>query len=244
MKGPNKKIITILVSIIILLAIGLISIAIREQYPSRIYNRIFPAPEVEWDYNWNQSYENCTTIYPLYTEQKNIVMLGTSLTAYGQWSEILNRSDVANRGVGGDVTKGMLSRLQNIIDLKPKIVFIEGGINDIGHNVPVDSIMHRFDAIITALQDKDIKPVITTITLLAKQYGSPETLNKNIIDLNLKIVELSREYSIPLIDLNQYVSGKDYINDGYTVKDGVHFTDKTYQVWKREVEKILNSEKL
>lgn len=199
-----------------------------------------------WNYADNAPYGNYTAIYPLYREKKDIVMLGNSLVAYASWSELLNRSDVATRGIGGDITAGFIARLDNVVNLKPKIVFIEGGVNDLVKDVPQETIVQNLISIIDTLQKHNIKPVLTTVTLLGEKYKSknPIKLNKRIKELNKQIFKLTKDKNINLIDINQYVSNDFFCKSEYLVKDGIHFTDKTYKIWKQEVEKVLEQENL
>ena len=61
-----------------------------------------------------------------------IVFIGNSITEGGKnWSEKFNIPNIRNRGIGGDVTDGVLERLGEIIFFKPKAVFILIGINDL-----------------------------------------------------------------------------------------------------------------
>lgn len=198
----------------------------------------------EWNYADNVVYGNYTAVYPLYSEQKNIVMLGNSLTSCVNWAELLNRSDVAARGIGGDITAGFIGRLNCVINVKPKICFIEGGINDLNKSISQGTIIKNLAAIIDTLKKNNIKPVLTTVTLLAEQFKSknPVEQNKKIKELNEQISKLAKEKSICLIDLNRYVSNEHFLISGHAVKDGLHFTRKTYEVWKREIEKILQQE--
>jgi lysophospholipase L1-like esterase len=214
---------------------------VRKGYIGKILSRLNLR---EWNYADNAVYDNYTAVYPLYSEQKNIVMLGNSLTSCANWAELLNRPDVAARGIGGDVTAGFIRRLNCIISIKPKICFIEGGVNDLMRRVSQDTILKNLASIIDTLQKNDIKPVLTTVTLLAQQCKSknPVEQNKKIKELNEQIFKLAKEKNISLIDLNQYVSNNDFLISEDAVKDGLHFTRKTYEVWKCEVEKILEQE--
>ena len=61
----------------------------------------------------------------------DIVFLGNSLTEQaGDWSKRLNNPIIKNRGIAGDVTYGVLQRLNEIWYYKPTAVFILIGIND------------------------------------------------------------------------------------------------------------------
>jgi lysophospholipase L1-like esterase len=228
----------------ILTATVLTVVFIKEKYPSKVYHKFFK--EKIWSYADNTAYEKCMTVYSLYHEQKNIVMLGNSLTAYANWAELLNRPDIANRGIGGDITAGFIARLNYVINVKPKICFIEGGVNDIGRGIHQDTILKNLTSIVDTLQRNNIKPVLTTVTLVTKQYHykskNPVEINKKIKELNKEIFKLAKEKNIKLIDLNSYISDENFRISEYAVKDGIHFTGKTYLIWKHELQKILNQE--
>ncbi|MBX2931399.1 MAG: hypothetical protein KF781_05570 [Chitinophagaceae bacterium] len=231
--------------VFIIITIASIIFLAKNHYLPIVFQKIFGYKN-DLSYIRNPVYKNSLAVYPMYQEQKNIVMLGNSLTSYANWSELLNRADVANRGINGDVTQGFISRLQYVINLQPKICFIEGGINDINNNISQAIIVENLSKVIDTLQKYHIKPVLTTVTLLAKHfdYVSPINQNKQIKELNKALLLLSKEKQISLLDLNKYVSDNDFLKPSFATEDGIHFTDKTYIVWKHEVEKILQQEGL
>jgi lysophospholipase L1-like esterase len=63
-----------------------------------------------------------------------IVFLGDSITESLDLAHSFPGLKVANRGIAGDTTRGMLCRLQdNVLDLQPKAIVLLGGINDLFH---------------------------------------------------------------------------------------------------------------
>src|SRR5690349_7275368 len=66
-------------------------------------------------------------------EQGAVTFVGDSLT--GGWKNLAKdfpKLKVANRGVGGDVSRGVLFRVkEDVLDLNPKAVVIEIGNNDL-----------------------------------------------------------------------------------------------------------------
>src|ERR1700757_523012 len=65
-----------------------------------------------------------------------IIFLGNSITEMGNWKKVTGDTTVINRGIGGDITFGVLKRLQDITDRHPSKLFILIGINDIGKDIP------------------------------------------------------------------------------------------------------------
>jgi hypothetical protein len=58
-------------------------------------------------------------------------MLGDSITTLTDWKALLPSFDVANRGIPGDTTKGVLERIDNIISMSPKCVAVMLVVNDL-----------------------------------------------------------------------------------------------------------------
>ena len=97
-------------------------------------------------------------------DQGAIVFAGDSITQ--GWGVDFKKSfdglKLANRGIGGDTTRGILLRLQeDVLSLNPKAVVLLIGTNDIEVEVPVEAIGRNFQKIVAALKAHDPKmPVI------------------------------------------------------------------------------------
>ena len=64
--------------------------------------------------------------------ENKIVFLGNSITeSGGDWNKRFGTKNIVNRGIGGDITEGVIVRIQEIIHFKPLAVFLLIGINDI-----------------------------------------------------------------------------------------------------------------
>ena len=249
-KFTSKTYIRLLLAINLLTATILITVVVREKYPLKVYQKLFSewnGARKEYNYLNNGTYHLYTTVYPLYQGQKNIIMLGNSLTSFANWSELLNRPDAATRGIGGDITAGFIGRLNYIIDIKPKICFIEGGVNDLIREIQQDTIIKNLTTIIDVLQANDIKAVLTTVTLVTEQcieVKNPAEFNQKVNELNRQISQLAKTKDVKLIDLNQYIANANFLNFEYATGDGIHFTGEVYSIWKREVETILEQENI
>ncbi|MEI7651589.1 MAG: GDSL-type esterase/lipase family protein [Verrucomicrobiota bacterium] len=97
-------------------------------------------------------------------DQGAVVFLGDSITQ--GWGADFKKSfddlKLANRGIGGDTTRGMLIRLQeDVLSLHPKAVVLLMGTNDIEVEVPAEAIGRNFQKIVAALKAHNPKmPVI------------------------------------------------------------------------------------
>lgn len=195
-----------------------------------------------YSYSDNPHYFKRMELFATQNDLKNIVMLGNSLTERGQWDEILKRTDVANRGIGSDVTEGYIHRINDVFDLKPKICFIEGGVNDLARSIPQETIIRNLAILIDTLRNQNVIPVLNALTYVADNYKAlnPQAFNSSIKDLNRAIKALAKKKKVRLIDLNRKITDGEYLLKKYTIADGIHYTADTYSLWEKEILKILN----
>lgn len=202
-----------------------------------------PVSETSYSYLYNAQYFKRVESFASENTQKNIVILGNSLTERGQWNEILKRSDVANRGIGSDVTEGYIHRLKYVFTLKPKVCIVEGGVNDLGRKISQDIIISNLSVLIDTLRSEGIIPVLNTVTYLADNYTShnPEEFNNRIKKLNRDIRALAKKKKVRLIDLNKKISSGSFLIRKYAIEDGIHYTAETYGIWGQEINKVLQN---
>ena len=81
-----------------------------------------------------------------------IIFLGNSITQLGNWKKLLNDSTVINRGIAGDITFGVLKRLDDVTRRQPSKLFLLIGINDIGKDIPDAVIADNIHKIIARIQ--------------------------------------------------------------------------------------------
>lgn len=170
------------------------------------------------------------------TPSPRIVMLGDSITAWGNWTSLLNRRDVSNQGVAGDRTGDVLARMEKVYRVQPKYCFIMIGINDILSGQPVDRIFNNYMKIIDGLMKGEIIPVVQSTLYLA----GVDPQNKSVDALNTKIKQLAKERKIFYLDLNQRLAPNKQLLPAFT-DDGLHLNKAGYQAWKEELAKFFAS---
>ncbi|MBI1939459.1 MAG: hypothetical protein HYS25_15225 [Ignavibacteriales bacterium] len=201
----------------------------------------------------NAAYDLQLEMYDIYkTRQADIVMLGNSLTAGANWSELLGRHNIVGRGIPGDVLTGYLARIDYVFMLKPKIVFILGGLNDIYAWTPIEEIYASYIKLVEELKAQNIIPVIQSTTYASKDYakewgGTPEInlgRNKEVDKLNKLLFDYASRNNIDYIDINSKTAARDNYLRPELTWDGVHLKAEGYKIWAREIEKILKKYKL
>src|SRR6185312_511847 len=68
----------------------------------------------------------------------DIIFLGNSITDGAEWPELFNDIRVKNRGISGDITAGVIHRLDEITNRKPAKIFLLIGVNDLARNITTE----------------------------------------------------------------------------------------------------------
>lgn len=171
-----------------------------------------------------------------------IVFIGNSITEGGKnWSEKFNIPNIRNRGISGDVTDGVLGRLDEIIFFKPKAVFILIGINDLFNlyykkQIPSpEYVGNNIIKIARTIKQNSPSTQIYVQTLLPT--------NKDFMKSNIDLVNTIITQDFPnkifsVIDLNtSFSDDKGFLKKDLT-SDGTHLTEKGYLLWVK-IEKDL-----
>jgi len=90
-------------------------------------------------------------------DQGAVVFFGDSITdGWGSLAKDFPNLKVANRGIGGDTTRGLRGRLQgDVLDLHPRAVSILIGTNDLDQGTEPNVVADNLHAIIAALHKAD-----------------------------------------------------------------------------------------
>jgi lysophospholipase L1-like esterase len=179
----------------------------------------------------------------MFEAHRKIVMLGNSHTFRMQWSELLGRPDVANRGVGSDVLSGLLDRLPQVIHLSPSICFIEGGINDIERGISLDSSLFHLTRIVDTLKRHGVVPVVTKLFHVASHYPESTSFNLQVSAFNRAIDSILHHVDgVRIIDLNPELSPYRVLEPRFAQQDGIHLTPEAYRIWGRRIIDVLSKE--
>ena len=87
------------------------------------------------------------------TEEGSVVFFGDSITqGWGSLAKDFPEYKVSNRGISGDTTRGLLTRLQgDVLDLKPKAVSMLIGTNDLDQGAEPEVVLANMKAIVAAM---------------------------------------------------------------------------------------------
>ncbi|HXS55645.1 MAG TPA: family 20 glycosylhydrolase [Hanamia sp.] len=167
----------------------------------------------------------------------DIVFLGNSITDGAEWSELFNDLNVKSRGISGDVTAGIVNRLQNIASRKPDKIFLLIGTNDLARKISPDSVVKnilliadylRQESPATQLFVQSILPVNNFFGKFPDHTGNNQKINM----VNAALQKMSSAHHYRYIDLHSFfkdASGK--LDTAYT-NDGLHLLGAGYALWK------------
>ena len=173
--------------------------------------------------------------------KKDIVFLGNSITAGTDWAKLLDLPQAKNRGISGDITFGVLDRLQDVIDGKPSKVFIRIGINDISRNIPDSVILRNYKQMIARIRKGSKKTQIYFNTLLPvnsafEKFKNHYGKDDHILYLNDEIRKFSAK-NITVVDIYPVFTDKDKHLRAELTKDGLHLIPAGYEVWSAFLKK-------
>ena len=170
-----------------------------------------------------------------------IVFVGNSITEGGNWSELFPEKNIMNRGIGGDISEGVLKRLDEIIRHQPSKLFISIGTNDIAKGVEQTAILQNYRTILETVkaQSPATKIYVQSVLPVGKDVIFGHN-NEKIVLLNTEIKKLCTQMKITYIDLYQsFIDNTGYLNPAYT-NDKLHLMGKGYLVWKGLIEQYVN----
>lgn len=182
---------------------------------------------------------NRDELFKSFPKSKNsIIFLGNSLTQNFELAELFQNLSIKNRGIIGDYTSTLFNRLEPIIEEKPEKIFIEIGINDLGINLPNDSLVNNYVKIIDKLQSEtpnskiyiqSIFPVKNDSQYL-KSITNPE-VNKNVVLVNKELKSICEKKKMTYIDIYSSFELEGQMNPKYSI-DGVHLNGAGYLLWR------------
>jgi len=172
-------------------------------------------------------------------KNKEIVLLGDSIINYLDETKYFSNTNIINMGIPGDDTIGVLKRLNQVIKIKPKIIIVSIGSNDIPKiNDGVDNIVKRILKIkyelIENLPDAEIHILSLLPVLDDKSITNYNYLKNRTNDIIDKINEELLIFS-KIIDVNGCLKDNDNnLRKDYTY-DGLHLNEKGYIPFSREL---------
>jgi lysophospholipase L1-like esterase len=170
-------------------------------------------------------------------DPQRVVFLGDSITDGWKLNQYFPGKPYVNRGIGGQTTPQMLVRMfEDVINLKPAVLLIFAGTNDIARNTgpeTIEMVEENFQAMTELAQAHGIRVILCAITPVS-DYG-PRKMTEGrppaeILKLNTWLKEYAaKTHSVYADYFTALVDEKGMLKDGFS-KDGLHPNDKGYEL--------------
>ena len=175
-----------------------------------------------------------------------VVFLGDSI--FEGWSvarpDFFKDKPYFNRGISGQVTAQMLLRFQeDVANLKPDVLVLKAGINDIAENAGAydqQKTLNNIKSILQLAKANKIKVVLCSVLPANRFVWRPAlTPADKVIDLNTALQAFAKQENVLYLDLYAaVVDDKKGMKAAYA-NDGVHPTVEGYKVLEPLVEQAI-----
>lgn len=178
-------------------------------------------------------------------DQGAVVFVGDSLT--GSWSTKQMAASfpglqIANRGVGGDVSRGVLFRFQeDVLDLKPRAIVLCVGANDLScHANPADTEQNIADMLKMAREQSATMPIVLCTVPPRDSAAAPAKAGA-YPDTNGRIAKLGAgKQNVAVLDLYTVLcnaEGKPELTN--FAQDKLHLAAPGYEKWAEALRPVL-----
>jgi lysophospholipase L1-like esterase len=171
------------------------------------------------------------------------VFVGDSITEFCEPDELLG-FPVLNRGISSDTTVDVLSRLDDVLALHPRAVYLMIGSNDAMERSSVADAAARYQQILQKIRSaspatriylQSVLPVLPSGSMIQSMgRNRVARLNPWIQEMNQRISSYADSRSIFYINIHDDLLENGELAPRYTV-DGVHLSGAGYGVWKQKI---------
>lgn len=184
--------------------------------------------------------------------EDRIVFMGNSITEWWEpyWDEYFEEKPYINRGIAGQTTAQMLIRFKpDVVNLKPKVVVILAGINDItGMTGPTTNSMieDNISSMVEIAHANGIKVVLSSVLPCYSITGRPDLHPaERVVDLNIWMKNYAKEKKCTYLNyFDLLADNNNGLKKDFT-EDGVHPNKKGYDLMapivENAIQKALNN---
>jgi lysophospholipase L1-like esterase len=172
-----------------------------------------------------------------------VMFLGNSNTEGGDWRKLLKDSTIINHGISGDITFGILHRMEAVLRQQPSKLFLLIGINDISKNIPDEVIMENIFSIVSRIKRgspktkifvQSILPTNSTIPAFPKNYNKDD----HVVIVNAQLQKYADRLGYTFIDLYSGFLNQEGQLDAKYSTDGLHLNAAGYLRWVDILKKL------
>ncbi len=172
-----------------------------------------------------------------------VVFMGDSITDFWQYADpAFFGAANQDRGISGQTTPQMLVRFYpDVIALKPRVVVILAGVNDLAGNTGPSTdqmILDNIRAMIDLAKANEIRVVLASLTPAAPKQAGPDPVAR-LNALNDKLRRLAAEEHVVYLDYNSKMQGPGGLMPKALTNDGLHPNRAGYAVMRPLAERAI-----
>jgi lysophospholipase L1-like esterase len=188
------------------------------------------------------------TVNPPAPGEERVVFMGDSITdGWGKkYGQFFPGKPYINRGISGQTTPQMLIRFRpDVIALKPKVVVILAGTNDIAGNTgpsTLEMIEDNLTSMVELAQKNDIKVVLSSVMPVCDyiQNQTKRRPNETIIELNKWIKQYASTHNALYLDYYTPMLDEKGVFKQELTYDGLHPNSAGYEVMMPLAQKAID----
>jgi len=171
----------------------------------------------------------------------DIVLLGDSLTAGGNWDELFPDLPIKNRGINADTTMGLLARMGPVTQGKPAAIFILIGTNDLPwyEHRHDEMILGTYREILEKIQKESPATRVYVESILPRAHS----YSKRIQELNPRLKDMTESLGYTFIDLFPHFADANGALRADLNNDHLHLLAAGYQCWKEVLTPYIEQNK-
>ena len=183
------------------------------------------------------------------TKKIKVLFFGDSITRAGvepkgyivkldsiiKQSRLSDSVELMGAGIGGNKVYDLYLRMEDdVLKKNPDVVFIYVGINDVWHKsgggtgTDADKFDKFYRAIIKKLQEKNIKVVVCTPSVIGERNDNSNQQDGDLNQYSSIIREIARSQSLPVCDLRNAFTGYLKANNPSNVEKGILTSDRVH----------------
>jgi len=171
--------------------------------------------------------------------ERRVVFLGDSITDAWALNQYFPSKPFVNRGISGQITGQMLARMKaDVIDLKPEVMILLAGTNDLARGVSSSAIRNNIEMIVDLALAHKITPVLSAILPVHDEHAdqNPRFLRSTlrpparIVELNQFLSQLAATRGIPFVDYHGAMVQSDGRLRAELANDGLHPNAEGYKI--------------
>lgn len=146
-------------------------------------------------------------------------------------------SKITNLCVSGATSLDVIhDQLDRGVSVKPNLITLGIGINDIGHGVSLERFSQNYDQILSTLRSKTSATiVVTNIPEISSAPRIPQAMRSEyrqlIVQYNQKLEEVASRHGITVFDVYTITHEQLPGHPEYFSADGFHPSDQGYELW-------------